>query len=106
MEIDYKLLEQIKTVLEVINDESILICLNIHCTIRQHINEPSILLITDSNFYVLIQNEYKLRALCKIKWPFLKKITMSDKSSFTVFDQNGNYLIQSSDSSNFHFISP
>lgn len=99
MEIDYKLLEQIKTVLEVINDESILICLNIHCTIRQHINEPSILLITDSNFYVLIQNEYKLRALCKIKWPFLKKITMSDKSSFTVFDQNGNYLIQSSDSS-------
>ena len=59
MEIDYQLLEQIKTI-SGINDESILICLNIQCTIRQHINEASILLITDSYFYVLIQNEYKL----------------------------------------------
>lgn len=97
MEIDYQLLEQIKTI-SGINDESILICLNIQCTIRQHINEKSILLITDTYFYVLIQNEDKLRALCQIGWPFLKKIVMPEKTSFTVFDQFGNYKIQSPDS--------
>lgn len=97
MEIDESILEKIKSY--DIGDGLVLVCTNIQCTIRQHINESSILLITESTIFVLTQSQEKMRALCKIQWPFVTKIAMTSNSSFHINYQSGNFQAEHPNSS-------
>ena len=97
MNVDAKLLDQIRPFFDVGTNQPF-VCMNIHCTVRQHQSEPTIFLITDSTICVLLKTQHKFRVLCKVQWPFITKISMTTKSSFQIYDQNSFFQIEHPDS--------